>query len=180
MKSSGKAYEQAVEITPFGLAPIKPQGSPVTYDSEIQGSVTTYQHIAYALGYIVTYEELQDNLYKEVGTRRAEGNAFSMSQTTETVAAFLYNNAFSTTYYTTGDGAAIISASHTSPLGGTFSNALTPAADLEEASLEDITIQIMLAENDAGNKINIMPTSLHVSPYEWYIPGSSAPTARTA
>lgn len=168
IRNSDKAYEQAVEVTPFGLAPVKPQGSPVTYDSEIQGSVTTYQHIAYALGYIVTFEELRDNLYKEVATRRARGNAFSMNQTIETVAAFLYNNAFSSTYYTTGDGQALISASHTSPLGGTFSNALSPSADLEEASIEDLTIQIMLATNDAGNKISIMPESLHVSAYEWY------------
>lgn len=168
VRSSDKAYEQAVQVTPFGLAPVKPQGSPVTYDSEIQGAVSTYQHIAYALGYIVTYEELQDNLYKEVATRRAEGNAFSMTQTIETVAAFLYNNAFSTTYFTTGDGAALCSASHTSALGGSYSNALTPAADLEESSLEDILIQIMLTTNDAGNKINIMPRSLHVSPYEWF------------
>lgn len=168
VRTSDKAYEQGVQVTPFGLAPVKAQGAPVTYDGEVQGAVNTYQHIAYALGYIVTYEELRDNLYKEVSTRRAEGNAFSINQTIETVSAFLYNNAFTTTYYTSADGAALISTSHVSPLGGTYSNALSPAADLEEASLEDICTQIMLAKNAAGNLINIMPRSLHIAPQEWW------------
>ena len=92
---SDKAYEQDVEVTGFGLAPVKAQGAPVQYDSEVQGIVTTYTHVAYALGYIVTYEELRDNLYEEVSMRRAKANAFSINQTVENVGAFLYNNAFS-------------------------------------------------------------------------------------
>ena len=168
IRSSGKAYEQAVQITPFGLAPVKPQGDSVTYDSEIQGAVTTYTHVAYGLGYIVTFEELRDNLYKEVATRRAESNAFSMNQTQENVGAFLYNNAFNTTFFTTGDGAALCSTSHINATGGTFSNALSPAADLCEASLEDMNIQVMGTQNDTGLFINIMPESLHVARQEWY------------
>ena len=166
--SSGKAYEQDVQVTGFGLAPVKGQGAPVQYDSEAQGFITTYSHVAYGLGYIVTFEELQDNLYKEVSTRRAKANAFSMSQTVETVGAFLYNNAFSSTYYTTADGQPIISASHVNATGGTFSNALTPGADLSEASLEDICIQIAQATNDRGLKISLMPQSLHIAPAEWF------------
>jgi len=168
IKMSDKAYEQAVQVSPFGLAPVKPQGQAVTYDGEIQGAITTYQHIAYALGYIVTFEELRDNLYKEVATRRAEANAFSMNQTVENVGAFIYNNAFSTTYFTTGDGAALCSTAHVNATGGSYSNALSPAADLSEASLEDMCIQIMGTQNDTGLLINIMPRSLHVSRNEWY------------
>jgi hypothetical protein len=168
IKTSDKAYEQGVQVTPFGLAPVKAQGAPVTYDGEVQGVVNTYTHVAYALGYIVTFEELRDNQYKEVATRRAEANAFSMNQTTENVGAFPYNNAFSTAYFTTGDGASLVSTSHINATGGTFSNALSPAADLSEASLEDLTIQIMGAQNDTGLLINIMPESLHISRQEWY------------
>ena len=142
-ETSDKAYEEEVEITGFGLAPVKQQGTAINYDTESQGSVTRYTHVAYALGYIVTYEELRDNLYKEVATRRAEANAFSMNQTVENVAAFIYNNAFTTTYFTTGDAAALVSTSHVNATGGTYSNALSPAADLSEAALEDLTIQIM-------------------------------------
>lgn len=166
--SSGKAYEQDVQVTGFGLAPIKGQGASVTYDSEMQGWVTTYAHIAYGLGYIVTYEELQDNLYKEVSTRRAKANAFSMNQTIENVAAFLYNNAFNTTYHTMPDGQALISSAHVNPSGGTFSNLLTPGADLSEAALEDMCIQIMNTTQDRGLKISIMPKSLHISTAEWF------------
>lgn len=168
IRTSDKAYEQGVQVTPFGLAPVKGQGAPVTYDGELQGVVNTYTHIAYALGYIVTYEEMRDNLYKEVATRRAEANAFSMNQTVENIAAFPYNNAFATTYFTTGDGASLVSASHVNATGGTYSNALTPAADLSEAALEDLTIQIMGAQNDTGLLINIMPESLHIGRQEWY------------
>lgn len=168
VQTSSKAYEQAVQITPSGLAPVKGQGAPVTYDGELQGVVSTYTHIAYALGYIVTFEELRDNLYKEVASRRAKGNAFSMQQTIENVAAFPYNNAFATTYFTTGDAAALCSASHVNATGGTYSNTLTPAADLSEAALEDLTIQIMGAQNDVGNLINVMPKSLHIARQEWY------------
>jgi hypothetical protein len=150
MKTSGKAYEQDVQVTGFGLAPVKGQGAPVAYDSETQGWVTTYAHIAYGLGYIVTYEELQDNQYKEVSMRRAQANAFSVNQTVENVGAFLYNNAFSTTYYSMPDGKALIANDHTNATGGTFSNALTPGADLSEAAREDINIQIMNATNDRG------------------------------
>lgn len=166
--NSGKAYEQDVQVTGFGLAPVKGQGQSLSYDSEMQGWVTTYAHVAYALGYIVTYEELQDNLYKEVATRRAKANAFSMRQTTENVAAFLYNNAFTTTYYAMPDGQPLISSAHVNPSGGTFSNALTPGADLSEASLEDICIQIMQTTQDRGLLISNMPQSLHIAPSEWY------------
>jgi hypothetical protein len=168
IEESEKAYEQDVQVTGFGLAPVKGQGAPVQYDTEVQGIVTTYAHIAYALGYIVTYEELRDNLYEEVSMRRAKANAFSINQTIENAAAFLYNNAFSSTYYTTGDSVALISSSHVNATGGTYSNALTPAADLSEAALEDLTIQIMGTQNDRGLLINIMPESLHIARQEWY------------
>lgn len=165
---SDKAYEQDVKVTGFGLAPIKPQGAPVEYDSELQGMISTYTHIAYALGYIVTYEELRDNLYEEVSIRRAKGNAFSMNQTIENVAAFLYNNGFSTSYFTTGDGQALLSPTHTNATGGAFSNVLTPAADISEAAFEDMNIQIMGAQNDRGLLISVMAESLHVSRQDWY------------
>lgn len=168
IEDSDKAYEQDVEVTGFGLAQVKSQGAGATYDTEIQGIVTTYQHIAYSLGYIVTFEELRDNQYEEVSMRRAKANAFSINQTVENVGAFLYNNAFSTTYFTTGDGAALVSTSHVNATGGTYSNALSPAADLSEAAIEDLTIQIMGVQNDRGLLINIMPESLHVPRQEWY------------
>ena len=167
-EDSDKAYEEDVQITGFGLAPVKPQGGQIEFDSEVQGPVTRYQHIAYALGYMVTFEELRDNLYEIVSQRRVKANAFSINQTIENVAAFLYNNAFSSTYFTTGDGVALISTAHTNTTGGTYSNELSPSADLSEAALEDICIQIMGTQTDRGLLISIMQESLHIPRQEWF------------
>lgn len=166
--SSNMAYETDVQVTGFSLAPIKPETQGGAYQGESQGGITNYVPIPYALGYIVSHEERKDNLYEVVSQRRAKANAFSMSQTIENVCAFLYNNAFSTTYFTTWDAAALISATHSNASGGTFSNALSPAADLAEASLEDLITQIMGAQGDTGLLINVMPTSLHVHRSEWF------------
>lgn len=164
--TSKKNYEEDVQLTGFGLAPIKAQGASVSYDSETQGFTTRYTHVAYALGYIVTREERDDSLYVEVSKRRAQANAFSMRQTKEIVAANVYNRA-TTAGYTGGDGIVLLSASHTST-AGTWSNILATAADLSEAALEDLLIQIMTATNDKGLKIALMPQSLHIHPSEWF------------
>lgn len=168
VESDNQAYVEDVQVTGFGMASLKPQGQAGTFDSEIQGFVTRYVHLAYSLGYIVTYEELRDNLYEQVASRRAKANAFSINQTIENICAFLYNNAFVSTYFTTGDGVALLSNAHTQATGGTYSNVLTPAADLTEAALEDLCIQIMGTTNDRGGLINIMPQSLHVPRQEWF------------
>ena len=167
-EDSDKAYEEDVQITGFGLAPVKPQGGQIEFDSEVQGPVTRYQHIAYALGYMVTFEELRDNLYEIVSQRRVKANAFSINQTIENVAAFLYNNAFVNTYFTTGDSVALISPAHTNTTGGTYSNELSPSADLSEAALEDICIQIMGTQTDRGLLVSIMQESLHIPRQEWF------------
>lgn len=163
-----RAYEMDLQLTGFGLASVKAEGQPATYDAEIQGYFTRYIPIAYSLGYIVTYEELQDNLYEEVAMRRAKANAFSMNQTIENAGAAIYNNGFNNNYFTTGDGQPLFSATHTTTTGGTFSNVLNPPADLTEASLEDMCIQIMGAVNDRGLLINIMPEMLIVPRQEWF------------
>jgi len=77
IQDSGKAWEEDVQVTGFGLAPIKTEGGPMAMDSEVQGTISRYVHVPYALGYKVTFEERRDNLYEEVGSRRAAANAFS-------------------------------------------------------------------------------------------------------
>lgn len=168
IETSKKAYEQDVQVTGFGLATVKGQGAPIQYDSEMQGFVTTYTHVAYALGFIVTKEELDDNQYKEVASRRAKANAFSINQTVENVAALVYNDAFAGNFYKSADGQPLISTAHVQVSGGTFSNRLSPDADLSEAALEDINIQIMQMTMDRGLKISAMAESLHIAPSEFY------------
>jgi len=166
METSDKAYEEDVEITGFGLAPIKPEGSAVVYDTETQAAVSRYTHVAYALGYIVTYEELRDDLYEVVSKRRAQALAFSMRQTKENVAANVYNRAFNSNFLG-GDGTTLISTSHPT-LSGNQSNQLTTAADISEAAIEDLVIQIMQTVNNRGLKISNLPQSLHVPPQQWF------------
>lgn len=158
---SSMNYEEDVEVTGFGLAPAKDQGKATSYDSEQQGTVTRYTHVAYSLGYIVTKEEIDDNLYEQVSMRRAEALAFSMRQTKENVAANVYNRAFNSSY-AGGDGKEMIADDHPT-VNGTQSNILPVAADLSEQSLEDMCIQIMDAKNSRGLKISLMPKSLHVA-----------------
>ncbi len=164
--TSTQSYEEIGQVTGFGLAPVKAEGASVQYDSETQGYITRATHVAYALGYIVTYEELGDNLYEVVGKRRARALAFSMRQTREIVGANIYNRGFNASY-TYGDGSPMISLTH-STLSGSQSNHLTVAADLSETAIEDLCIQIMLARNDKNLRINLMPKSLHVHPNDWF------------
>jgi len=160
IKSSAKNYEELVQQTGFGLAPVKPEGSSTQYDFHSQGYIARGKHVAYSLGYIVTREELADNLYKEVSMRRAGSLAFSMSQTRENVGANIYNRVVNSTY-TGGDGVSLGSTAHPS-LGGNQSNILSTAADLSEASLEDLGIQIMNAVDPKGLKISLTPQCLVV------------------
>ena len=166
IETSDKAYEEDVEITGFGLAPIKPEGTGIVYDTETQASVNRYTHIAYALGYIVTYEELRDNLYEVVSKRRAQALAFSMRQTKENVGANVYNRAFNASF-TGGDGSVMIGSAHPT-LAGNQSNVLTTAADISEAAIEDLVIQIMQTQNNRGLRISNLPQSLHVPPQVWF------------
>lgn len=165
-ETSDKAYEEDVEITGFGLAPVKPEGTGLVYDTETQGAVSRYTHVAYGLGYIVTYEELRDNLYEIVSKRRAQALAFSMRQTKENVGANVYNRAFNSSY-TGGDGVSLISTAHPT-LNGNQSNQLTTASDLSEAAIEDLVIQIMQTQNNRGLRISNLPQSLHIPPQLWF------------
>ena len=164
-ETSNQNYEEDVQVTGFGLAQRKPEGSGVQYDSEVQGFTTRYTHIAYSLGYIVTKEEIDDNLYESVSRRRATALAMSFRQTKENVGANIYNRAFNGSYVG-GDGVALCATNHPNTSGGTWANAPTTAADLSETALEDAMVAIMGLQNDRGLLINIMPQSLHIARQE--------------
>jgi hypothetical protein len=155
--TSDKAFEKVVESTGFGLAPAKSEGSSVQYDTDSEGYTSTFTHVVYALGYVVTREEIEDNQYKEVSERRSRALAFSMRTTAEIVHANVLNRAFSGSYLG-GDGVAMCSASHPTR-SGNQSNLLT-AADLSEASLEDGLKTLMAAQNNRGLNIAITAKQL--------------------
>jgi hypothetical protein len=156
---SSKAFEEDLGLSSFGLAVQKGEGQPITYDNERQGFVTRYQHLVYALGFIITQEMMDDDQYDVVGQRKAQSLAYSMRQTKEIFGANVYNRAFNGTY-TGGDGVSLINASHPLVAGGTFSNQIATAADLSEASLEQACIDIAGFTNDRGLLIAVRPKSL--------------------
>lgn len=161
-RSSEKAYEEDIAISGFGLAPVKTEGGGVSYDSDNQEYTKRYTHVAYALGFQVTHEEIEDNLYKSRAFRRSAGLARSMRQTQEIIAANILNRA-TTAGYTGGDGVVLLSASHPSQAGN-WSNILSVAADLSEAALEDILIQIRGAKDSRGLRIALQGRQLLIAP----------------
>jgi hypothetical protein len=147
-RTSGKAYEKFVEEGGFGMAPIKAEGAPIEYDSDTQGYTATFTHAVWAKGFIVTREAIEDNQYAEVAGRRAGKLAKAMRVTAETVHANVLNRGFDANY-PIGDGAPLFSNAH--PTGaGNQSNIIATAADLSEASLEAMAIQIAKMKDSAG------------------------------
>jgi hypothetical protein len=161
-QKSSRAFEEEVGISSFGLAVVKPEGAGISYDSERQAFITRYQHVVYALGFIITREMMDDDLYDIVGQRKAQGLARSMRQTKEIVVANLYNRAFNASF-TGGDGVSMINASHPTIAGGTWSNQIGTAADLSEAALEQACIDISGFTDDRGLLIGVRPKTLIIS-----------------
>lgn len=157
--TSRKQFEEDVGISSFGLAVKKGEGAAITYDSERQGFITRYNHTVFGLGFIITREIYEDDQYDVVGQRKAQGLAFSMRQTKEINGANVYNRAFDSNY-TGGDAVQMIASSHPNFAGGTWSNIISTAADLSEASLEQACIDIAGFTNDRGLLIKVLPKAL--------------------
>lgn len=157
--TSSRQFEEDVGVSSFGLAVVKPEGAPISYDSERQAYITRYNHVVYALGFVITREIVDDDQYDVVGQRKAQGLAFSMRQTKEVVAANVYNRAFNSSYLG-GDGKELCATDHPNFAGGTWANELSTAADLSEAALEQAHIDIGGFTNDRGLLIAVRPKAL--------------------
>ena len=157
-ESSDKAYEEEVAVSGFGLAPKKAEAAGISYDTARQLFVKRYTNVTYGLGFIITREMYEDDLYSVIGKQRSRSLAFSMRQTKETVAGNIFNRAFNSSY-TGGDGVALLSTSHPTRAGNQ-SNTLSTAADLSETSLESILIQISNLKDDRGLRIASIGTRL--------------------
>ena len=165
--TSDKAYEEYQEVTGFTFAQVKPQGQSMAYDSVVQGFTTRLINTTYALGYIVTMEEIQDNLYPKESKSRTVANAFSMLQAREQNLHLIYNRAFNGTYIG-ADGVALCSTAHPWVTGGTWANKPTVDADLSESSLEDALISIRGYTDAKGLFMNVKAMSLVVPRQETY------------
>lgn len=148
-ETSDKAYELDVESYGFGLAVKKPETKSFTYDEHKQGYEVKYQHDLWGLGWIVSYEELQDNLYLKHAFNRTRMLAISLNQTKEINGALPFNVAFDGTGNPFADGAALCSNLHPTPVGYQ-SNIAANSADFSEAAVEDLAIQAGLMQSNRG------------------------------
>ena len=162
--TSDRAYEEDLGLSSFGLAAVKAEGAPIQYDTERQGFTSRYNHVVYALGFIITREIYEDDQYGKVGAQKAKALARSMRQTKEINGANVYNRAF-TAGYTGGDGSTLVASDHANVAGGTWSNKIATASDLSEAALEQAVIDIAGFRDDRGLLIAAKPQQL-VIPYQ--------------
>lgn len=159
-RQSRKAYEEYVMESAFGLAPGKAPGASVVFDEAGDVWKGRVQMEAYALGFVITREAVEDDQYFDLVPRYSRALKRSMMQTREVRAAAFVDNTFSTSK--TGDGVSVISAAHPLKNGATFSNAAMASADLNETSLEAACIQIADYVDERGLRINCKPVRLIV------------------
>ena len=164
--SSKQNFEEDLSMSSYGLPVIKTESDAISYDVARQGFLQRYTHVVYALGFVISRELYEDDLYAEAGEKKARKLSRAMRQGQETVLTNIYNRAFNGSY-TFADGKEILATDHPNIAGGTFANELATAADLSEASLEQACIDIMKYTDDRGLKVAIKPQKLIVPVDLW-------------
>jgi hypothetical protein len=162
-ESSERSFEEETKLSGFSAAPVKNEGQAIAYDNGQEAWTTRYQHQTIALGFSITEEAIEDNLYDSLSARYTKALARAMAYTKQVKAAAVLNNGFSSSY-AGGDGVALFSASHPLISGGTNSNTPSVAADLNETSLEAAVIQIAGWTDERGLLIAAKPRKLIVPP----------------
>jgi hypothetical protein len=162
-ESSDRAFEEEVMLSGFGQAPVKGEGSAISYDSAGEAYTARYTHETIALAFAITEEAVEDNLYDRLAARYTRALARSMSNTKQVKAASVLNNAFSSTYKG-GDGKELCALDHPTTGGGNFANEPAVAADLNETSLEQALIDIAAFIDERGLKIATRGLKMIVPP----------------
>ena len=161
-ETSERSFEEETKLSGFSAAPVKPEGQAIAYDNAQEAWTARYNHETIALGFSVTEEAVEDNLYDSLSKRYTKALARAMAYTKQVKAAGVLNNAFAVGV-TGGDGVSLCNASHPLISGGTNSNRLT-ASDLNETSLEAAVIQIAGWTDERGLLIAAKPRKLIVPP----------------
>jgi len=162
-ETSERSFEEETKLSGFSAAPVKNEGSAIAYDNAQEAWTTRYNHETIALGFSITEEAIEDNLYDSLSARYTKGLARAMAYTKQVKAAATLNNGFSAAY-PGGDGVALFSTAHPLVSGGTNSNRPSTAADLNETSLENAVIQIAAWTDERGLLIAAKPKKLIVPP----------------
>jgi phage major head subunit gpT-like protein len=164
-ETSERSFEEETKLSGFGAAPVKNEGSAIAYDNAQEAFSTRYTHETIALGFSITEEAIEDNLYDSLSARYTKSLARAMAYTKQTKAAAVLNNGFtnSSAYYG-GDGVPLFSTSHPTVGGGVNSNTPSTQVDLNETSLEASVIQIAAWTDERGLLIAAKPRKLIVPP----------------
>jgi hypothetical protein len=162
-ETSERSFEEETKLSGFSAAPVKAEGAAIAYDNAQEAWSTRYNHETIALGFSITEEAIEDNLYDSLSARYTKGLARAMAYTKQVKGAAVLNNGFSASY-PGGDGVALFSAAHPLVSGGTNSNTPSVQADLNETSLEAAVIQIAAWTDERGLLIAAKPRKLIVPP----------------
>ena len=163
-ESSDRSFEEETKLSGFSAAPVKNEGSAIEYDNAQESWTARYTHETIAMGFSVTEEAIEDNLYDSLSSRYTKALARAMAYTKQVKAASVLNNAFTGSGVTYGDGQVLCSTAHPLVSGGTNSNTLAVAADLNETSLEAAVIQISGWTDERGLLIAAQPRKLVIPP----------------
>jgi hypothetical protein len=162
-EKSERSFEEETKLAGFSAAPVKNEGSAIAYDNAQEAFTARYNHETIALGFSITEEAVEDNLYDSLSARYTKALARAMSYTKQVKAASVLNNGF-TANYTGGDGVSLFSTAHPLVNGATNSNRPSTNADLNETSLENAVIQIAAWTDERGLLIAAKPRKLIIPP----------------
>jgi hypothetical protein len=160
-ETSERSFEEETKLSGFSAAPVKNEGSAIAYDNAQEAFTARYTHETIALGFSLTEEAIEDNLYDSLSGRYTKALARAMAYTKQVKAANVLNNGFSATG---GDGVALFSTQHPLVSGGVNSNTPSTQADLNETSLENAVIQIAAWTDERGLLIAAKPKKLVIPP----------------
>ena len=162
-ESSERSFEEETKLAGFGAAPVKNEGAAIAYDNAQEAWTARYTHETIAMGFSVTEEAMEDNLYDSLSSRYTKSLARGMAYTKQVKAAAILNNAFAASF-TYGDGAVLCSTAHPLVNGAVNSNRPATGVDLNETSLENAVIQIAAWTDERGLLIAAKPKKLVIPP----------------
>ena len=162
-ETSERSFEEETKLSGFSAAPVKNEGSALAYDNAQEAWTARYTHETIALGFSLTEEAIEDNLYDSLSARYTKALARAMAYTKQVKAAAVLNNGFASGY-NGGDGVPLFSAAHPLIGGGVNSNIPSTPADLNETSLEAAVIQIAAWTDERGLLIAAKPVKLVIPP----------------
>ena len=161
-ENSERSFEEEVKLSGFGAAPVKNEGASITFDTAQEAFTSRYNHETVAMGFSITEEAMEDNLYDSLSARYTKALARAMAYTKQTKSAALLNNGFTT--FQSGDGVTLFNTAHPTVSGGNNRNRLSTDADLNETSLEQAIIDIAAFTDERDLLIAARPRKLIVTP----------------